>query len=52
VQSYFDTNVDLGIRHGNRQAVETRKELAEFDPALFALIDEVFKGHAWSPTCP
>jgi alpha-glucosidase len=39
VQSYFDCNAPPGGVHNH---VNTREELAEHDPELFALIDEVF----------
>jgi hypothetical protein len=40
VQSYFDCNAPAGGVHND---VNTREKLAKYDPALFALIDEVFK---------
>jgi TPR repeat protein len=44
VQSYFDTNRENDDQHG---AVDTREELAEHDPPLFALCVEVFGAEAW-----
>jgi hypothetical protein len=44
VQSYFDTNAPPGRVHND---IDTRAELAEYDPTLFKLIDEVFKGSKW-----
>ncbi|HEY7311012.1 MAG TPA: hypothetical protein VH643_16730 [Gemmataceae bacterium] len=40
VQSYFDCNAPAGGVHND---VNTREKLAKYDPAVFALIDEVFK---------
>jgi alpha-glucosidase len=40
VQDYFDCNAPPGGVHNE---VNTREELARYDPELFALIDEVFK---------
>lgn len=44
VQSYFDTNAPPGRVHNE---IDTREELAEYDPELFKLIDEAFKGSKW-----
>ena len=44
VQSYFDTNAPPGRVHND---IDTREELAEYDPGLFKLIDEVFRGAKW-----
>jgi alpha-glucosidase len=44
VQSYFDTNAPPGRVHND---VDTREELAKYDPELFKLIDEVFKQTTW-----
>lgn len=44
VQSYFDCNNPADSQHNE---VNTREELAEYDPALFELIDEVFSGTPW-----
>jgi hypothetical protein len=40
VQSYFDCNAPAGGVHND---IDTRKKLAKYDPALFELIDGVFK---------
>ncbi|HYT90866.1 MAG TPA: hypothetical protein VEL76_19305, partial [Gemmataceae bacterium] len=40
VQSYFDCNAPPGGVHND---INTREKLAEYDPELFELIDEVFK---------
>jgi hypothetical protein len=44
VQSYFDTNRENDHDHNH---VDTRDELAEYDPRLFALIDDAFRQNAW-----
>jgi alpha-glucosidase len=44
VQSYFDTNAPPGGVHNE---IDTREELAEYDPDLFKLIDEAFKQSKW-----
>ena len=44
VQSYFDTNREHDREHNH---VDTREELKDYDPALFALIDETFKQNPW-----
>lgn len=44
VQSYFGTNRPPDHDHNH---VDTRDELREYDPRLFALIDEVFQGNVW-----
>jgi alpha-glucosidase len=45
VQSYFDCNA--APRRGVHNEVDTREELKEYDPDLFALIDESFKSPPW-----
>ncbi len=49
VQSYFGTNRQPDHDHHH---VDTREELAEYDPRLFALIDETFRGNPWQYTRP
>jgi alpha-glucosidase len=44
VQSYFDCNDANNSQHND---VDTREELAEYDPALFMLIDEAFRKSKW-----
>ena len=44
VQSYFDTNREDDRDHNH---VDTREELKDYDPDLFALVDETFKGNPW-----
>jgi alpha-glucosidase len=49
VQSYFDTNRPPDHDHNH---VDTRAELAEYDPRLFRLIDEAFRQADWHYTGP
>ncbi|MCB9939661.1 MAG: hypothetical protein H6823_15585 [Planctomycetaceae bacterium] len=49
VQSYFGTNRLPDHDHNH---VDTRDKLKEYDPRLFALIDEVFRGNPWQYTRP
>lgn len=51
VQSYFDTNIEASPPNGIHNEINTRSELADYDPELFALIDATFVGFEWSPTC-
>jgi hypothetical protein len=44
VQSYFNTNRQNDNVHNH---VDTREELQEYDPRLFALIDDAFRGNDW-----
>lgn len=44
VQSYFDTNRPPDRDHND---VDTREELAKYDPRLFGLIDGAFRGSMW-----
>ncbi|MEX2093668.1 MAG: hypothetical protein WD971_13370 [Pirellulales bacterium] len=46
VQDYFDCNSNIP-RDGVHNHVDTREELQEYDPALFAVIDNVFRGNSW-----
>lgn len=48
-QSYFDANLADDFQHNH---VDTRTELAEYDPALFGLLSEVFGPTDWRPSCP
>lgn len=49
VQSYFDTNRQSDAQHNQ---VDTRAELQDHDPRLFALIDEAFQQNEWRYTRP
>ncbi len=44
VQSYFDCNNPKDSQHNG---INTREKLAEYDPNLFQLIDEVFQKAPW-----
>jgi hypothetical protein len=52
VQSYFNTNLEAIPTNGIHNFVNTREELKDYDPTLFAIIDTVFGGFEWTPTCP
>lgn len=49
VQSYFDTNRQDDSQHNH---VNRRAELAAYDPALFDLVDEVFRDNPWRYVSP
>jgi hypothetical protein len=51
-QSFFDTNQRADPPNGIHNAVSTREALRASDPALFALLEEVFPGAPWTPGCP
>jgi alpha-glucosidase len=44
VQSYFDCNNPPDRQHND---INTREKLAQYDPALFALLDEAFRQNPW-----
>lgn len=52
VQSYFETNLEATPPNGIHNDVDTRAELLAYDPALHALVSEVFGPSVWTPTCP
>jgi hypothetical protein len=52
VQSYFNANLESDPPDGVHNYVNTRDELAEYDPALFAFISKIFHDYEWTPTCP
>ena len=52
VQSYFDVNGFADPADGVHHAVATRAELQTYDPALFALVAEVFGGAPVLDLCP
>ncbi|MCU0482315.1 MAG: hypothetical protein MUE54_14065 [Anaerolineae bacterium] len=52
VQDYFNTNIEAIPTNGIHNFVNTREELADYDPTLFAIIDRIFGGFEWTPTCP
>ena len=43
VQSYFNVNINM--------PANTRTELQSYDPQFFALLDGVFGGSTWQPSC-
>lgn len=49
VQSYFDTNLADDFQHND---VDTRDELAAYDPTLFTLVEEAFGPSDWRHLCP
>lgn len=46
VQAYFDTNGD------DNPDLNTREDLATYDPEGYKLVDAIFGGGDWRPTCP
>ena len=52
VQSYFDVNGSADPADGVHNAVATRADLQGYDPALYALVDEVFGGPPVLDLCP
>lgn len=51
VQSYFDRNLSAEVADGFHGPIDTRQELADADPTLFALIDERFGAVRLPPSC-
>jgi hypothetical protein len=52
VQSYFETNIESIPPNGIHNEVNTRAELASYDPTLHGLVAEVFGAATWTPGCP
>ena len=52
VQTYFNTNIGVGVADGVHNSINTRAELSEYDPALFTFISDFFGNFNWAPTCP
>lgn len=52
VQSYFNVNLAADPADGVHNEIDTRSELAEYDGALFNLVDEVFGGVTIDAPCP
>jgi len=52
VQSYFNTNLEAEPTDGVHNHVNTREELAEYDPQLHEFISRVFNGYRWTADCP
>ncbi len=51
VQSSFNTNLQSSPADGMHNKINTRAELKEYDPELFALIDYVLRGFEWVFGC-
>lgn len=51
-QDYFDTNIESIPSNGIHNEINTREELAAYDPKLSALTAELFGPERWTPTCP
>lgn len=52
VQSYFNSNQSSPIPDGVHNKIDTREELADYDPDLFEFIAGFFDYFSWEPTCP
>ncbi len=52
VQSYFNTSLETIPTNGIHNDINTREELAEYDPTLYSMIDLLFGGFEWTPVCP
>ncbi|MFN8529104.1 MAG: hypothetical protein U0670_10865 [Anaerolineae bacterium] len=52
VQDYFNTNLQAIPSNGIHNQINTRSELRDYDPGLYAIIDAVFGGFEWTPSCP
>jgi hypothetical protein len=52
VQSYFNSNQANYIINRVHNKINTREELARYDPELYEFIAEFFNYFSWKPTCP
>jgi hypothetical protein len=52
VQTYFNANIENNPGDGVHNQINTREELAEYDPGLYHFIAEFFHDFQWTPTCP
>ncbi len=52
VQDYFNANLESNPPNGVHNHVNTRAELAAYDPKLHEIIAGIFPGPEWSPGCP
>jgi len=52
VQSWFDANLESTPANGIHNEINTREELKKYDPALAALIAQVFPDDAWRFSYP
>lgn len=51
IQDYFNVNLQADPTDGIHNFVNTREELADYDPALFSLIDSLYGQLDWQPEC-
>ncbi len=52
VQGYFNSNLSSFFPDGVHNKINTREELAEYDPELYEFIAVFFNYFSWEPTCP
>ena len=52
VQSYFNSNQSRPLPDGVHNKIDTREELADYDPDLYKFIAGFFDYFAWEPSCP
>ena len=52
VQSYFNTNLSSPVPDGVHNKIDTREELADYDPDLYVFISDFFDHFSWEPACP
>lgn len=52
VQTYFNASFDALLTGPTDDYTNTRDELADYDPQLYALIDKVYGVEDWTPVCP
>lgn len=52
VQTYFNSAPGALLTGPTDSAINTRAELASYDPQLYALIDSVYQVDDWTPVCP
>lgn len=56
VQSYFDANLEDTAEdrepNSSHNAIDTRAELRDYDPALWTIAASVFGEGEWRPSCP
>ena len=52
VQSYFNANLQSVLGDGVLNQINSREELADYDPALYGFIADIFNYMEWTPTCP
>lgn len=52
LQNYFNANIESNPGNGVHNQINTREELADYDPALYKFISDFYHGFEWTPTCP